>query len=274
MLSISPLSGGDQGYYLQLCNVNYYTEGGEAEGQWHGLAAREFGLSGTVDREHLERLCNGFDHLTGEKPLVQNAGVLEGAKARKPGDDMCFSADKTVSAIFAVADDDLRAKIRQAQDRAVNAALDAAQEYAGLARVGRDGQHYVSAPLLWAKFPHSTSRAEDPQLHTHVLMLNLTQLDNGKTRTIDSTHVYHWKMALGSLYRAEMARQMQTLGFEVTTVEQGSSVFYEVKGVPARTDRAVVDPPGGNRGEAAAGGRQPGRGLGPRQGNRHPRHSP
>ena len=232
MLSISPLSGGGQGYYLALANLNYYLEGGEPEGRWFGQGCAEFGLSGTVERDHLERLCNGFQPDDPEHKLVQNAGVLEGPKARKPGDDLCFSADKTVSAIFAVADDDLREKIRQAQDRAVNAALEAAQEYAGIARVGRDGQRFVTAPLLSAKFPHSTSRAEEPQLHTHTLLLNLTRLENGKSRTIDSTHVYHWKMALGSLYRAEMAREMQRLGFEVSRVEQGTNVFYRVEGVP------------------------------------------
>src|SRR4051812_31563427 len=100
MLSISALSGGDQRYYLALVNINYYTEGGEPEGLWYGLAAAELGLSGTVQKEHLERLSNGFHHLT-EKTLVQNAGVLKGDKARKPGDDMTFSAPKEVSALFA-----------------------------------------------------------------------------------------------------------------------------------------------------------------------------
>jgi conjugative relaxase-like TrwC/TraI family protein len=232
MLSISPLAGGGQGYYLQLANINYYLEGGEPEGRWFGRGCAEFGLSGTVEREHLERLCNGFHHEEPGRKLVQNAGVFEGPKARKPGDDLCFSADKTISAIFAVADDDLRQQIRRAQDRAVEAALEAVQEYAGIARCGRDGQRYTAAPLLSAKFPHSTSRAEEPQLHTHTLLLNLTRLEDGKTRTIDSTHAYHWKMALGSLYRAEMARQMQRLGFEVARVDEGNSSYAQVVGVP------------------------------------------
>ena len=232
MLSISPLSGGDQGYYLKLTNTAYYTEGGEPPGQWYGLGAREFGLSGTVQQEHLERLCNGFDHLTGEKALVQNAGVLDGKKARKPGDDMTFRADKTVSALFAVADPELRDAIRQAHLRAVKAALDLAQDVAGKARCGRDGQRHEFAPLAWCLFEHCMSRSRDPQLHTHALLINLTRLENGKTRTVDSTHIYHWQMAMGSLYRAELARGMQRLGFEVEQVEQGSSIFFRVKGVP------------------------------------------
>jgi conjugative relaxase-like TrwC/TraI family protein len=232
MLSISPLSGGDHRYYLSLTNVNYYTESGEPLGTWHGLAASEFGLKGYVEKEHLERLCNGFHHETGEK-LVQNAGVTEGDKARKPGDDMTFSADKTISALFAATtDEELRAGIRAAHERAVKVALDLAQAKAGFVRIGKDGQESIPAPLVWALFEHCTSRAQDPQLHTHALLLNLTVLENGKTRTIDSTHIYHWKMALGALYRAEMARGMQRLGFDVERVDTGSSVFFRIRGVP------------------------------------------
>ena len=231
MLSISALSGGDQRYYLSLVNINYYTEGGEPPGIWYGFGASELGLSGTVDKTHLERLCNGFDHLT-EKALVQNAGVLKGEKARKPADDMTFSAPKDVSAIFAVADDNLRNAVRKAHERAVKVALDLAQDKAGLARVGRNGQGHVFAPLIWALYEHSTSRAGDPQLHTHALFLNLTMLDGAKCRTVDSTLMYFWKMALGAVYRAELARGMQRLGFDVERVEEGSSVYFRVRGVP------------------------------------------
>ena len=231
MMSISALSGGDHHYYLQLTNTNYYTESGEPPGRWYGLAAEEFGLSGLVEKAHLERLCNGFHHET-EKRLVQNAGVLEGDKARKPGDDMTFSADKTVSALFAVADDDLRDAIRREHDRAVKAALELAQDRAGFVRIGRDGQRLLPAPLLWSLFEHGTSRAGDPQLHTHALLLNLTVLEGGKSRTVDSTHLYHWQKALGAVYRAELARGMERLGFHVERVEEGSSVFFRVRGVP------------------------------------------
>src|SRR5262249_44848838 len=151
------------------------------------------------------------------KALVQNAGVLEGDKARKPGDDMTFSAPKHVSAIFAVCDDGLRDEIRKVQEKAVKAALDLCQDKAGLARCGRNGQKFEDAPLVWAAFEHCTSRAGDPQLHTHALLINLTMLEGGKERTIDSTHIYHWKMALGALYRAELARGLERLGFEIET---------------------------------------------------------
>src|SRR5436190_2003642 len=153
MLSISALGGGGQRYYLELVNINYYSEGGEPPGRYYGLGARELGLAGTIEREHLERLANGFDHLTGEK-LVQNAGVLKGPKARKPADDLTFSADKTVSAIWAVADKDLQQALQRMHDRAVRKALDFMQDRAGFARIRKNGTQLVRAPLIFALFNH------------------------------------------------------------------------------------------------------------------------
>ena len=105
MLSISALSGGDQRYYLSLANINYYTEGGEPLGHWYGQCRHEFGLNGVVEREHLERLCEGFDPHDPEQKLVRNAGVVDDEKknqvARKPGDDLTFSMPKSASIVSA-----------------------------------------------------------------------------------------------------------------------------------------------------------------------------
>src|SRR5262249_6086467 len=155
--------GGDERYYLSLVNINYYLEGGEPPGRYYGLGAQEFGLSGLVERKDLEALCLGYDPHTGRG--VQNAGVFEGKKARTPGYDLTFSADKTVSAIWAVAKDELREAIQKKFDRAVKRALDFAQDRAGFSRIGKNGIELVFAPLLFAMFDHGTSRAGDPQLH-------------------------------------------------------------------------------------------------------------
>ena len=84
MLSINALSGGDHKYYLELTNINYYVDGGEPEGQWYGKCRHEFGLEGRVERDHLERLCQGFDPHDPDHALVRNAGKEE----RKPADDL------------------------------------------------------------------------------------------------------------------------------------------------------------------------------------------
>ena len=228
MLSINALSGGDQGYYLALTNINYYTEGGEPEGRWYGQCRHELGLSGTVEKEHLERLCEGFSHVDGESRLVRNAG----RESRKPGDDLTFSAPKSVSVAWGLGPDDLRKAIEAAHGKAVQRALDYIEDACGWARTGAQGKVVRKAPLLFAVFEHGTSRALDPQLHSHALAVNVTVLEDGKTRAFDSTHLYDHKMAAGALYRCELARGLQELGFQVRQVRQGSSLLFEIEGVP------------------------------------------
>lgn len=231
MLSVAALSQGP-GYYLELANINYYAEGGEPLPVWHGTAAAELGLSGVAERLHVERLCSGFHHETG-KALVRNAGVTEGDKKRNPGHDLTFSAPKSVSVAWAMADEALRKAIEIKHQEAVKQALDFIEDKAGFARVGSQGQEVVKAPLLFALFEHGTSRAGDPQLHTHALCINLTVHEDGRrTTAIDSTHLYHWKMAGGAMYRAAFARGLQELGFVIEQRKVGASVGFEIKGVP------------------------------------------
>ena len=119
MLSIAPLAGGP-GYYLALANINYYMEGerGEPMPFWHGLAAKQLGLEGTAEKEHAERLCAGFDPNDPEKKLVRNAGK----ETRNPGHDLTFSAPKSLSCAWSVADLELRHAIEEKHRAAVKAA--------------------------------------------------------------------------------------------------------------------------------------------------------
>jgi conjugative relaxase-like TrwC/TraI family protein len=230
VLSVAPLAQGP-GYYLELANINYYADGGEPLPTWHGTAARELGLSGIAQREHVERLCSGFHHET-QEALVRNAGTTEGDKRRNPGHDLTFSAPKSVSVAWAIADPALRKAIQIKHEEAVKQALDFIESKAGFARVGKQGQEVVKAPLLFALFEHGTSRAGDPQLHTHALCINLTMHPNGRVTAIDSTHLYHWKMAGGAMYRAALARGMQELGLAVEQRRVGASIGFELKEIP------------------------------------------
>src|SRR5262249_49980668 len=94
------------------------------------------------------------------------------------------------------------------------------------------GRIIQKAPLLFALFEHGTSRAEDPQLHTHALAINITVLGDEKARAIDSTYFYNHKMAAGSLYRCELAQALRELGFEIRQVQHGSSLMFEIVGIP------------------------------------------
>jgi len=209
MLSISGINNIQ--YYADLATEDYYQAGGEPPGQWLGQGCAALGLSGQVQGQEYRRLFAGFDpHEGQDKPLVQNAG----AENRRPGWDFCFSAPKSISTVWSQADQETRQQIQQAQAKAVRAAL-AHLENCAIARRGKAGAEAEHCKIVAASYEHSTSRTQDPQLHTHCLVANLAIRPDGTTGTLEPKEMYAHKMAAGAIYRAELAREMQQMGFAV-----------------------------------------------------------
>jgi conjugative relaxase-like TrwC/TraI family protein len=227
MMTVAPLASGQANYYLSLASdaSGYYVDqkGLEPAGMWYGAGAQEFNLSGIVSADVLKRLCEGFDPESPDKRLVRNAGKDN----RKHGDDLCFSAPKSVSLAWARSSAELREAIEAAMHQAVKDALDYIQDACGYARVGAQGQKIEKVPLMFALFEHGSSRAGDAQLHVHSVCPNITTHGinkNGKVRTtaIDSTHFYHHMMAGGAIFRASFAEYVRRLGF---SIERDGSCF-------------------------------------------------
>ena len=228
MLSLHGLGAagaGAAGYYAALARDDYYTRGGEPPGDWLGRGAASLGLSGTVDAAALRHVLHGFDG-AGATARVQGAGADHHA-----GWDLTFSAPKSVSVLWATTDDPaVRAAIRDAQRAAVTATLAFAERHCAFTRRGHDGAGRERvAGLAVAAFEHATSRAQDPQLHTHCLVANLAPRADGTWGTVDGRHLFRWKMALGALYRAELAERLQSR-LPVGIERDGSS--FAVRGVP------------------------------------------
>ena len=225
MLSVSPpLRGAGKGdYYLNLAREDYYLEGGEPLGRWEGSGAKQLGLTGAVSREQLGALLDGYNPTTGDE-LVRNAGK----ENRQSAWDLTFSAPKSVSVLWSQADLETRKEIQQAHGEAVGKALSYLDENAAFTRRGEGGTDREEGKLVFATFEHGTSRAQDPQLHTHALVLNVCIRQDKTTGTIESRELYQNKMAAGALYRAELAAQLEKrLGVET----QRKNSWFEVKGV-------------------------------------------
>ncbi|MFT6989633.1 MAG: conjugative relaxase-like TrwC/TraI family protein [Paraglaciecola sp.] len=223
MLTISPINSVN--YYSDLASSDYYTSGGEPAGKWTGLGARYLSLIGQVDTNDYHHILQGF--APDGTPLCSNAGQDK----RRHGWDLTFSAPKSLSIIWACADKDTRQSIQAAQFKAVQAAVQFLERHAAFTRRGHNGYIQESVlGLIAATFEHSTSRAQDPQLHTHCLIANVAPRHDGSFGTLDSHHLYQWKMASGALYRATLASQLRQLGFTIEQVE--SEVHFEVGGVP------------------------------------------
>lgn len=216
------MGGGQSRYYLDLASEDYYLDGGEPLGKWFGRGADKLGLSGTVERRDLERAFSGFT--PGGEALVQNAGK----KSHRPGFDLTFSAPKSVSVLWSQADPELRQEIQKAHHAAVLAALSYFQDEAAFSRRGKGGLERVAAALLVATFEHGTSRALDPQLHSHALVMNVALGEDGRSGTLDAQMLYKLKMTLGVIYRAELSARLGVLGFEC----ERKRSWFEITGIP------------------------------------------
>src|SRR4029079_4547912 len=118
--------------------------------------------------------------------------------------------------------------IQEAQAAAVREALDYLQDAAALTRRGRGGQTREPTELVVAAFDHGTSRAQDPQLHTHCLVLNVGVRADGTAATILSEPLCRHTQAAGAVYRAELSDQFEK---RLGVVLERQRSWFEVKGV-------------------------------------------
>lgn len=202
MLSFARMAAGHGKYYLNLSNEDYYLDGGEPPGRWWGGGAERLGLCGTVKKADLRRLLRGFSPQG--KPLVQNAGQPR----RHAGVDGCFSLNKMLAVLWAVSPT-LRTVIQEIHDAGVLAALQYIQDTASFSRVGKGSVTRVPAGLVVALFNHGTSRALDPQPHTHCLFMNAVTRPDGSTGSLLTRPLFLHKMAAGAVYKAEVAAQAE-----------------------------------------------------------------
>ncbi len=209
---------------------DYYLGGPEAAGVWIGVGAPALGLAGAVDAARLDRVLAGEHPASGE-PLGR---VVRG---RVPGFDLTFSAPKSVSVLFGIGDDALRRAIRDAHDDAVGEALGYLEREAAVTRRGPGGVHVIAGRgLIGAAFRHRTSRAGDPQLHTHVLVANLVLGADGRWSTLDGRRIYAHAKTAGYLYEARLRSLLtRELGVSWGPVRNG---IADVDGVPAGVLRA------------------------------------
>ncbi len=210
MMSIAKLKSGGEAanYYLSLVNAAYYTEGGEPAGCWIGTGASNFGIAGEVEPTELINLMQGFHPITGAQ-----LGQAQGKHSS--GVDACFSAPKSVSIVWALGDKELQNKIAMAQQQATEKAVAYLEEQA-ITRRGKGGLiHEKPKGIVASTFQHSSSREEDMQLHSHCLIANICEREDGTFGTLETKPFFAHKMTAGAIYRAELADGLRDIGFEL-----------------------------------------------------------
>ena len=209
LLNIGRMAPGRADYYLTAVArggegvEGYYLARGEEPGRWLGTGADTLGLAGEVTAEQLRAVLDAHHPDTGQQ--------LARHPARKvPGFDHTFRAPKSVSLLWALGDRDTAAEVVAAHDAAVDAAVGYLQRAAGFTRRGPGGTETVKVDgFVAAAFRHRTSRADDPLLHTHVLVANLARTrDDGIWRTLDSRKLFAHAKTAGVLYQAHLRHEL------------------------------------------------------------------
>jgi len=204
---------------------DYYAGRGEAPGLWRGADALGLPAGQQVARDAFMALMAGRSPVDGE--VLRPMGACSTVAAL----DLTFSAPKSVSVLFATADDRLSAALLDAHESAVDEALVYLEREACFTRRGHGGAEPVCGEgLIAASYRHRMSRAGDPQLHTHVVVANLTRAD-GKYTALDAHVLYEHKSAAGAVYRAVLrAGVRERLGW-VSWRAAGRGLF-EIDGIP------------------------------------------
>jgi conjugative relaxase-like TrwC/TraI family protein len=226
MLSIGKMGAGQEGYYLGKVAEgaeDYYSGEGEAEGYWLGDAANDLGLLGKVDPDQLVSMLTGANPASGEPFGLRH---VEGGAV--PGFDLTFSAPKSVSLAWALGGHPVAAEVKAAHAEAVRAGLDYLQGAACWTRRGAGGHVFVKGNgFLAAGYVHRSSRAGDPQLHTHVLVANATFAEGRWTRLYHPAIYEHAKTA-SYIYEAHLRDELtRRLGVRWREVENG---IAEIRG--------------------------------------------
>lgn len=219
-------------YYLR--QSEYYLGGREPTGRWMVAGA---GIAVVVDalveRGDFECLHAGLD--TSGHSLITNDG---GRLTHVGGYDVTFSAPKSLSVLWGLADDDLRQQLEAVQDVAVKAATDLLNREAAFCRRGHNGVDIEKVKLTAAAFQHGEARPAvhedgttfaDPALHTHVVILNLAQRADGSYGRLDGRPIFSWKMAAGAVYHQALADGLMECGFGVDIT--GTNGIFEIAGI-------------------------------------------
>lgn len=223
-------AGASADYYAK-----YLTQApGEVPGVWTGKQADAFGLAGEVTHEDLLALLEGRDPVSGTQlgrrfsdRKMKNSDHVEKAVA---GFDATFSAPKSISVLWALTQDE---RFLEAHDIAVSAALAHLERFGSTTRV-RAGKgvrlHPDSCGLIMAKFRQTTSRADDPDLHTHCVISNKVRTSDGRWMALDGKYMKEFQRMLGGIYQSVIRNELShRFGFEWEPIVNGQA---EIAGIP------------------------------------------
>jgi conjugative transfer relaxase protein TraI len=232
MLSIQPLDSADgaASYYLDV--VNYY-ENDSKSMRWLGDGAKILGIHGQpVEKERMLALLKGTLPDGTQLGRIDKDGIHH-----RPGFDMTLTAPKSFSILLESGADP---RLGEVFDKAVEWFVKEMEQEFAQARQLVDGKiEYIDTKnLVIAAFRQPSSRANDPNSHTHLVVQNMTHCPDGKWRSLASDmdsqkgvveqimkhHIYG-----GLKFRNKLANLTKEIGHQLVSDGDG---LWEIQGVP------------------------------------------
>lgn len=209
-MRVTTLKGVGAGdYYLEGGGLpGYYLDVDEPRGVWFGVGAEWLFLDGEVDDEQFSAVMAGVDPYNPDRLLGR---ALDEGSVR--GFDVTASAPKSVSVLFALGDDWVRREVLAAHDLAVAAMAGWIEAHAHTRfRIAGEVAVVDADGIVAATFRQHTSRALDPQLHTHLVIANRVRSPDGRWLALDARTIKRDQRTLSVLYhaglRAELTRRL------------------------------------------------------------------
>ena len=125
-------------------------------------------------------------------------------------------------------------RIVGAHDAAVRATLDFVEEHLLVTREwDRSTRRHVrvNAPsMVAATFRHKANRNLEPHLHTHAVVANMTQREDGSWGSLDMGPLGPARRLIGVQYRNELAARLRKLGYALRPSMVGQVPGFEIEG--------------------------------------------
>jgi conjugative relaxase-like TrwC/TraI family protein len=218
-------------YYAEgLRREDYYSEGQEVAGKWHGKAAALLGLTGDVTPDAFAALVENRHPETGKQ---LTARMKEG---RIVGYDLNFHAPKSLSVLYALTED---AEILKAFRSAVAETMaEIEAQVATRIRKGGAQENRVTGNFAWAEFVHFTARPvggiPDPHLHVHCFAFNATfDAEESRWKAAKFRDIKQDAPYSEAAFHSRLTEKLVEIGYGIERTRQG----WEVTGIP----RAVID---------------------------------
>lgn len=210
-------------FQAHMAKGDYLTQGGEYQMTWVGQGAARLGLAGDVQAEHFSRLCAGKHPVTGEKLTVRekvNRRVCFFANMSVPKDvsiACLVGGDKRIEGWWQEAVQDTVREIEATVETRVRAG-------------GKKDENRITGNMVAAIVTHDASRALDPQLHTHLCVMNVAydSVEN-RWKAVQPSNFYRYQGYFREVSYNKLAQRMKEGGYEI---EPSDKIGFNIKGFP------------------------------------------